>query len=90
MWQDRPAQTSCMLPFGMTGRDGPVTLRRRLESPDATARERRQAMPHLDRAGELFSHYRAKLYLDQVLVANEILRAYAVSSRTGGDHATGC
>jgi len=34
-----------------------------------------QAMEHLDRAGDLFSRYGAKLYLDQVLAKKQILRA---------------
>ena len=33
------------------------------------------ASKNLDRAGELFSHYGAKLYLDQVLAKKQILRA---------------
>ena len=37
--------------------------------------EQQQAMEHLDRAGELFSRYGAKLYLDQVLAKKQILRA---------------
>ena len=37
--------------------------------------EREQAIECLDRAGELFSRHGAKLYLDQVLVKKEILRA---------------
>ena len=37
--------------------------------------EQRRAMQYLDRAGELFSHYGAKLYLDQVLAKKQILRA---------------
>ena len=37
--------------------------------------EREQAMEYLDRAGELFSRQGAKLYLDQVLMKKEILRA---------------
>ena len=37
--------------------------------------EQPQATEHLDRAGELFSRYGAKLYLDQVLAKKEILRA---------------
>ncbi len=44
---------------------------------DAAARrgEQQQAMEHLDRAGELFSRYGAKLYLDQVLAKKQILKA---------------
>ena len=38
-------------------------------------REQQQAMEHLDRAGQLFSHYGAKLYLDQVLAKKQILKA---------------
>ena len=37
--------------------------------------EQQQAMEHLDRAGELFSRYGAKLYLDQVLAKKQILKA---------------
>ena len=37
--------------------------------------EQQQAMEHLDQAGELFSRYGAKLYLDQVLVKKGILKA---------------
>ncbi len=37
--------------------------------------EQQQAMEHLDGAGELFSRYGAKLYLDQVLAKKQILRA---------------
>ncbi len=32
-------------------------------------------MEYLDRAGELFGRYGAKLYLDQVLAKKQILRA---------------
>ncbi len=37
--------------------------------------EQQQAMEYLDRAGELFSRYGAKLYLDQVLARKQILKA---------------
>ena len=32
-------------------------------------------MEHIDRAGELFSRYGAKLYFDQVLAKKQILKA---------------
>ena len=34
-----------------------------------------EAMQHVDRAGELFSQYGAKLFLDQLLAKKEILKA---------------
>ncbi len=37
--------------------------------------EQQQAMEYLDRAGELFSRYGAKLYLDQVLAKKQMLKA---------------
>ena len=37
--------------------------------------EQQQAMEYLDRAGELFNRYGAKLELDQVLAKKQILRA---------------
>jgi hypothetical protein len=37
--------------------------------------EREQAREYLDRSGELFSQYGAKLYLDQVIAKKEILKA---------------
>ena len=39
------------------------------------AHEQKRAMEHLDRAGELFSHYGAKLYLDQVHAKKQSLKA---------------
>ncbi len=37
--------------------------------------EQLQAMEYSDRAGELFSRFGAKLYLDQVLAKKQILKA---------------
>ena len=45
-----------------------------LRSPSGEASSSRR-WEHLDRAGELFSRYGAKLHLDQVLVKRQILKA---------------
>ena len=42
-------------------------------------------MEYLDRAGELFSRYGAKLYLDQVLAKKQILRAWEVQMADSTD-----